>query len=230
MNSNIYFNENISAKTRTSVVKILRTVETQIAQFFTLNTSLYDFYIRMAPDVKTISPQMNSVAEAYESGVIFIDLKSENFNENELAVLAFHELNHIKFFAKNPQSFRLFNYMTTEGIAKVFENEVVEKFNYQIPDYMQAAPLSRAKLLSGLRDIIEITEKDENWDKDLWFYNFADKKDSPQNFGYKIGEFLVEEFRKKDNVPMKKLVELSYEDFWKFAKDLLRNEDEECEN
>ena len=217
--SEIYFNELILRECQEKTLGVLSQVERWTKPLFDIKRA--DFYFTFDDNIASVQGE-KMTAVSYESGVVIVRVFDQNYKEEELASLLFHELNHIargKLFSVEEKP-KLFNWMLLEGLAVVFERWAMQKFYQQDAVGMHENTCSESELKDGLRQILEIDESDLGWNYYDWFYNFDRQAHLPVNFAYQIGEWLVKRYCKENRVLPHQALVVSNEDFLRFGENL----------
>lgn len=221
--NNIYLSERFSRNFAKNLQEITESSLEKADEFLHLNHQNFDIYI--APDDVEDGGEITVFPETYASGLVNIRV-IKNYNPDELTGELFHELSHVKWAETHDEDdgYELFNFAINEGVAELIKFEIAKKTCVNLPKYVGIHQLlSRREILNGLREIITITEKNLPWNKNDWFWNFAKNARYPPNFGYHIGMFIVREFSRKYDLEPTKLTNISYEKFYIFAKNLVKN-------
>ena len=116
----IYFNESVSQECQEKTLNILSRVEEWVKPLF--STKRADFYFTFDDNAVSVQGE-KMTAVSYESGAVIVTFFDQNYEEEELVSLLFHELNHVArgdLFSVEKEP-TLFNWMLLEGLAVVFE-------------------------------------------------------------------------------------------------------------
>lgn len=216
----LVFHSNVNQKIRTQIRANLDFVETKLNLFFKNSiTPDVDFYFSYD---KRPQSNITITGETYESNVIIGKIFKQSFNQSEFMIFLFHELNHIyrnNLFSTEKEP-SLFNWMLLEGLAQAFEKQVAKRLDFDWHDFYIKPNCHQAQLIQGLREIIKITSSNLAWNHYDWFYNNDRQAKMPVNFAYNIGEFLVTEYCRKNQLQPSEALSHTNQKFWDYAQEL----------
>lgn len=221
---NLFFSLSVKSVVQHRVQVIAQRVFNETNQVLRFQRDI-DVYIARENDNNHLrSTQLSIGAESFASGVMFLQLSRADFDELELTRLLFHELNHLKRFEKFSVELdsSLLNWIVFEGLAVTFEEQMADRYHYSFPECTTISlnDISRQKYLIGLKQVLTIDKHNSPWDYEQWFFNFDDSdKDKPQNFGYKIGKILVNEYFKDRNISPDQAVMVNTEELRIWARE-----------
>lgn len=142
---------------------------------------------------------------------IRVILPKGKFDKRELEASIYHELNHVARGYSEIENYKngitLLDALIAEGLATHFEMEQVQGIKYPHGTYEQKELRKKFKSLKN-----NLNNKEYNHFE--WFFGMGDK---PNQFGYKMGKYIIDELQKKKKYTARSLVKMPSSKIFKLS-------------